>query len=622
MSMTTAPPPNSDALLDQARQARVDNDHRAAYSYLSRAVDLADTFVEWQAAARCLDDLEAVAAQPAARTARVAVLGTYTTGQLVQLLRVAGFRQRVDVRTYEAPYGQVEQQIIDADSALYGFDPDVVVVAAHAGALRLPSYSDDPAHDVESETQRWTALWETLWTKSRATIVQHTVAPPPTRPFGNLTTRLPGTRARMIASFNDALAGAAGDHVGIVDCQWLASSVGNRAWFDDRYWHLAKQAVAPACIPLLARHTAAVIAAMLGLSRKCVVVDLDNTLWGGIVGEDGVAGLRIGDGAAGEAYAAFQDYLLELQRRGVLLAVSSKNNHADAVEVFERHLGMRLDLHDIAAFVANWEPKPDNLRRIAETLNIGLDALVFVDDNPAEREAVRQLVPEVEVVELPEDPAGYRAAIADCVMLEPASFTVEDTARTAQYRARAAAADLERSASSLEDFWRSLDMHATVAPFDELHLPRIVQLTGKTNQFNLTTRRHSRAEVQAMMADRDHICHYLELRDRFTDHGLVGVLIARREGDALDIDTWLMSCRVIGRTADAEMLMHLSRTAQARGCRRLLGTYIPTAKNGLVATRYGDLGFELIDKHANGTTRWAYDLAEHGPIYNEFCGNG
>jgi FkbH-like protein len=610
------------AVLGASARATAERDMAEAYRQLRRAVDLSDGLRTWRAVANQLEEAEAVEPQPSARVLRTAVLGTYTTSQFVWLLHVAGFRERVDLRVYEGPYGQVEQEILDTTSGLYAGDPEVVVIAVHDGALRLPSHSDDPARDVAREVQRWIALRDTVATRTRAHIIQHNVAVPPVRAFGNLSARLPGSRPRMISAFNAALADAAGDRVAIVDCDWLAGSIGTETWFDDRYWHLAKQAVAPSAIPRLAHHTAAVIAARHGLSRKCLVLDLDGTLWGGVVGEDGPAGIRIGDGPIGEAFAAFQDYLLQLRDRGVLLAVCSKNNEADAVEVFEQHPAMRIRLDDIAAFVTNWEPKPHNLRRIADMLDIGVDALVFVDDNPAEREVIRKLVPEVEVVDLPTDPAGFGRAVARCLALEPAWFTAEDGGRTMQYRARAAAAELARSEASLEDFWRSLRMQATVAPFDDLHLPRIVQLIGKTNQFNLTTPRYGPADVQARMADPQYVCQYLKLRDRFADHGLVGVLIARQDGDTLDIDTWLMSCRVIGRTADAEMLMHLCGEAETRRCSHLVGTYIPTAKNALVAEVFERFGFVLVEKANDGTTRWMYDLAAEGPIRNDFCGNG
>jgi FkbH-like protein len=280
---------------------------------------------------------------------------------------------------------------------------------------------------------------------------------------------------------------------------------------------------------------------------------------------------------------------------------------------------MRIRLADIAAFVASWEPKSDGLRRVAEQLNIGLDALAFADDNPAERQIVRELLPEVDVLRLPADPALYTRALADYLGFETSAFTAEDANRTAQYRARAESAALA-AGGSIEEFYRGLQMQALVAPFDAEQLPRVAQLVGKTNQFNLTTRRHGVAELRAMMDDPRCIHLSLRLRDRFADHGLVGVIIGVGDGagETLDIDTWLMSCRVLGRTADAEMLAQLTRRAADRGYRWVTGSYVPTAKNGMVRELYARFGFARDDAGDHGATRWRYDLRTGGPITNEY----
>jgi FkbH-like protein len=340
-------------------------------------------------------------------------------------------------------------------------------------------------------------------------------------------------------------------------------------------------------------------------------------LWGGVIAEDGLGGIRLGNGVDGEAFVAFQEYLLRLKEKGVILAVCSKNNHADAVQPFEKHAEMRLKLGDIALFIANWESKPDNIRRIAKTLQIGLDSLVFVDDNPVEREIVRKFLPEVDVVPLPDDPSYYLRALSQYLLLETNSFTAEDSHRTEQYRARAQIRELETAAGSIEDFYRSLHMQAIVAPFEESQLPRIAQLIGKTNQFNLTTRRHGMPQLEAFVQDANCVHLAVRLRDRYADHGLVGLIIAHRQGAVLDIDTWLMSCRVIGRTVEATMLEHLCRRAAALGCNALQGTYIPTAKNAMAADAYAKSGFERT-RHEEGQEVWAYDLLAKGPITNQF----
>jgi FkbH-like protein len=575
------------------------------------ACDASEELVDWMAAAsvrrRCSDRLP-----PLPRRARVAVLGSYTTSQLAALLPVAAARSGVAVEVYEAGYGQYRREVLDPASGLYAFEPDVVVFAVHAGEIDLPAVSTDPAADLDGELTRWTSLWALVRQRTGARVVQHNFALPADEPLGHLTTRLAASAGALRRQLNARLGQAAGDEVSIVDCERLASEVGKRTWFDARYWYRSKQAVSLSCVPLLARHTAAVIAACLGQSKKCLVLDLDNTVWGGVLGEDGIGGVRLGQGEVGEAFTAFQRHVLALKERGVILAVASKNNPEDAREMFAAHPDMVLTLDDVAVFSACWDDKATQLRRIAATLGLGLDSLVFVDDNPAEREVIRQLVPEVDVLPLPADPAGYVRALADYPFFEPATLTAEDAARTELYRARARTAELHQAANSLEEFLGSLDMVATVAPLDELTVPRVAQLIGKTNQFNLTGRRRSLGEVAALADDPSCVALCVRLRDRFADHGLVGVLIAFRRGDALDVDTWLMSCRVIGRTLEHEMLAQLAAQAAAEGRPRLRGTYVRTAKNAQVADLYPRLGFRPVPlgEPEDGRTEWEALVAE------------
>ena len=579
--------------------------------------------MHWQSAASLLDRLlKDFALANVKRRAKVWLCGSYTTVQLAPLLRLAALREGMLLEVKEGDFGQYRQEIIDAKSQLYAFEPDFIVMAVHHGEVALPEFSAKPHAAIDGELARWTSLWQTLKSRSKARLVMHNFASPPHSAFGNLAARLPGSRAGMLDAVNARLGEAAGTGVSIVDCERLSSHIGKRTWFNDRYWHMSKQAVSLEALPALAKHTIAVIAADLGLSKKCLVLDLDNTLWGGVIGEDGLNGIKIGQGdPVGEAYLAFQHAVKSLQAKGVILAVNSKNNDADAHEPFLKHPEMALKLGDFAMFVANWERKPDNIRRIAQTLNIGLDSIVFVDDNPAEREIMRQFVPEVEVLTLPADPSGFARALNEYVMFETSAFTAEDAAKTEQYRAKAQIAELEAGSGSIEDFYRSLQMQAVIEPFDEMHLPRIVQLLGKTNQFNLTTRRHGEAQVRAFMNDPNCVHWYLKLRDRFADHGLVSMIIARKDGAAggvMDIDTWLMSCRVIGRTVEAELLSHVSEAARRMGCTAIRGTYIPTAKNGMVKEIFGQFGFEKSATSADGATTWLYDLKSKGPIVNGF----
>jgi FkbH-like protein len=608
--------PDGELCLKVAAAAARAGDTATACLWLRRLVDAPATFRTWQAGAKVLERLDPdEVASLTRRSARVAVSGSYNTAQLVPMLRLAGLRAGIRLELFEGGYGQFQQDLLDEASELYAFGPDYVILAVHEGALTLPAYTDEPEAAVTAEVERWRGLWSLAASRSGARVVQHAFVVPPHDEFGHLGTRLAGSRQSLIRSLNAKLGQTAEGSCLVVDCDRLAATVGKDTWFDPRYWHLSKQAVSLTALSTLALQTAAVLAGDLGLAKKCVALDLDNTLWGGVVGEDGLDRIRLGAGVEGEAYVAFQEALLALERRGILLAVCSKNNDADAREVFDRHPDMRIRLDRIAFFDASWSPKAESLRRLADSLGIGLDSVVFVDDNPAERELVRQLVPEVDVLALPDDPALYAQALLSYPFFESTTFAEEDSRRTELYRARQGALELAGT-MDVETFLRSLEMQAEIAPVDHLHLPRVVQLLGKTNQFNLTTRRHDEAAVRELVADREAVCLYLKLSDRFGDHGLVGVAIGRKDGAALDLDTFLMSCRVIGRTVERTLLAALCDAAATRGCTALRGTYVPTAKNGVVETMYGDHGFALVEEDA-GTTTWLYDIAKQGPIEND-----
>ncbi len=586
-------------------------DANGAYGWLLRVADQPSSFRAWASAAAALGKFEAQAAPAARRSVRVALAGSYTTSQLGPLLRLAALRRGVHVELHEADFDTYAQQILDPASPLHAFDPDYVILAPHDGAIPFPLLSEDVDATLDTELSRWTALWDAVARHSRARVIQHSIAIRPDGPWGHVSVRMPGSRDEMLRALNVRLARAAGDGVLLVDCDRIASVVGKAHWFDDRYWHLSKQAVALDALPHLARHTAAILAAAEGLSAKCLVVDLDNTLWGGVIAEDGLAGIDLGSGPIGEAYVSFQAYLLAMRSRGIMLAVVSKNNDADAREPFERHPDMRLALSDIAVFLANWTDKATNLRRVASELNIGLDALVFVDDNPAERHVVRQVLPEVEVIALPAEPAGYVLALSDSLLFESAIVTADDLNRAEQYKARKAVAALEQDAVSLEDFYSSLAMEALIAPFDEMNLSRIAQLIAKTNQFNVTSRRHRLPDLRAFMDDERCVTLYLRLQDRFGDHGLVAVMIAAQHGETMELDSWLMSCRVIGRTVENAMLRRLCEIALERGCTNVRGTFIRAAKNDIVADLFARLGFDAVSEGPDRSD-WTYDLATTG----------
>ena len=379
--------------------------------------------------------------------------------------------------------------------------------------------------------------------------------------------------------------------------------------------HRAKQEVSHGAAPMYGDLVGRWLAAKQGRSFKCLVLDLDNTVWGGVIGDDGMEGIVLGQGSPlGEAYVAFQDYARELSRRGVILAVCSKNDEANALEPFEKHPDMVLRRGDISSFVANWSDKAANLRAIAEELNIGLDSLVFIDDNPFERNLVRQELPMVAVPEVSDDPTDFPVALADAGYFEGLSVTDEDRERTSLYQGNKARDALKASVTDLPAYLRGLEMQLVTKEFDRVGLQRIVQLINKSNQFNLTTRRYTDEDVIAVMADPDAFGLQLRLVDRFGDNGVIAIVIGRLQPNRdLLIDTWLMSCRVLGRQVEPTTLNLIAREAEKLGARRLVGEYIPTKKNGMVRDHYVKLGFAVMETDAAGGSRAVLDLAGYTP---------
>jgi FkbH-like protein len=549
---------------------------------------------------------------------RLAILGNLTLDQLTPLVDLYLFAAGIDVEIYTAPYGTLRQEILDSTSGLFRFRPQITFLATSWRDLaHVPNFNDDSAsvNDlVASEVSDWSALWQRLIEGAGGQVVQNNFDAPPARALDNHDRRHPAGLSTFIDRVNLALAEQAPSGVTIHDLDHLAACAGRWAWSDERFFHLAKLPCAPECHVGYAHSAASVIAALRGVSHKCLVLDLDNTLWGGIIGDDGLGGIRLGQGdAEGEAFAAFQRYVLGLRRRGVLLAVCSKNHEATAREVFGRHSEMVLRPSDIACFVANWDDKATNLRRIARELNIGMNALVFVDDNPAERALVRELTPDVAVPEMPADPADYVRALESHRYFQITALAAEDLQRTDFYKANAERAALESSAESVESFLQSLRMTARLASVTPATVERAVQLVNKSNQFNLTTRRTTPAELLAKSRDPDWVTITVSLADRFGDNGLISVILARRAGAVLGIDTWLMSCRVLKRGVEHLVLNELARAARSRGLTRLIGEYIPTPKNALVTDHYAGLGFAQTAADADGRTTWELRLDEWSP---------
>jgi FkbH-like protein len=558
----------------------------------------------------------AEAAEPALPRLRLAVLATHTVDHLFPALRVAALRRGLVLDVRAAPYGQLRQSL--TDPALASFAPDSVLVLRDTDAAvpPLPPSAGPTAAQaaVAAAVAEDAALWRGIRDSLGALPIAATVierAPPL---FGHGDATVPGAPAALLRRYNEALRdAAAGERVPVADLAGAVGRVGLDRVHDPRLWHHAKQEVHPAAAPWWGDQVARVLAALRGLSRKVLVLDLDNTLWGGVIGDDGMAGIRIGQGSAeGEAHAAFQRHCRALRDRGVLLAVSSKNDRATAEAVFDAHPDMVLRRADIAAFEADWNDKPAALRRIAADLGLGLNALVFFDDNPSERDLVRRTLPEVAVPEVPDDPALFAARLADAGLFESVAFTEEDASRSDLYAANVERKAAEATATDLTAFLRDLDMRLSVRPVEAATVPRVAQLLNKTNQFNLTTRRTTEAAVSALAADQSRVTLCARLADRFGDNGLVSVLIARPAGgDTLAVEDWVMSCRVLGRRLEDALAALLAEEAARRGARALAGLHVPTPRNGLVADLYPRLGFAPASARPDdppGATRWVLPL--------------
>jgi FkbH-like protein len=565
--------------------------------------------------ARLSREIAATAAPPAAFSpVKLGLLGSGTLSLLAPVIAGSGLRHGLLLEVVEAAYGSAVQQAMDPTGALHTAGLDMALVAIDARTLGLHLAADgreDAEARVEAAFGQLTMIAEALRPSVSAAVLIQTVVPPLEALFGSFDRVESISSYAMVEALNRRIAAwAAEGKVVLVDVARLAASVGLERWDAPRHWHASKLGFDPDMAPVYGDVVARTVAALRGRARKCLVLDLDNTLWGGVIGDDGVGGIQLGQGsAAGEAFLAIQQTALELRRRGVVLAVCSKNEEAAARIPFRDHPDMLIREEHIAVFQANWTDKAANLRAIAQTLNIGVDALVFLDDNPAEREQVRRELPVVAVPELPEDPALYPRMLMAAGYFEAVAFTQDDRDRAGMYQANAQRAAAIQASGDIESYLASLDMVCTIRPVDALTRPRVAQLINKSNQFNLTTRRYTEAQVEAAEIDPAKHIAQVRLVDRFGDNGIICVLIADKGRAEWAIDTWLMSCRVLGRRVQDACLAHLASAASGAGASRLIGRYIPSPKNAMVADHYAKLGFSLEETLADGATVWTLDLA-------------
>ena len=514
-------------------------------------------------------------------------------------------------------YDNYVSEIVDEGSRLYEFQPEVVALIPSMRRCQYSGRLTDGREGPEAEGRRLAAqileLCSTANQRTGAEIVLMNFPLPARFDPGPYRTRTFASDWSFRKLVNLELGVAAPSYVHVCDVEFLSARRGTLEGFDARAWFESKQPYGRGLMLDVSREAALIIERLHQPPKKVAVLDLDNTLWGGVIGDDGLGGIEIGDTSPrGEAFKAFQQYLASLAGRGILLAVCSKNDHEKAVEPFEKHPEMVLRMKDFVSFQANWQPKSDNIRQIAAELNLGLDSLVFIDDNPAEIEIVRQFVPEVEGILLPPDPSEYVAAVEDSRLFEPHNLTAEDSERVSQYRQEAERRHLQSSVTDMGSYLESLAMEAVIREFRAVDVPRIAQLINKSNQFNLTTRRRTEAQVEAVMADPAMLGFTVRLADRFGDYGLISIVIGRLAGDELEIDTWLMSCRVLKRQVEEEVLNEIVRLARLHHAARVRGIYLPTAKNGMVRDHYPNLGFTTAAAADDGS-KFVLEVASYPP---------
>jgi FkbH-like protein len=545
---------------------------------------------------------------------RVAILSDAASQQFVPLLRTLFHEHGVNAEIYEGVFDGIELEAYNRESSLYAFRPDAIVLANCTQALRRQYFEHTGAHFVEAAWRRMLQIWDALQNNSAARIIQFNFPLPYERQFGNYDLKVPQSLYASVSALNARIASCARErnNVLVCDVEGIASYIGRKHWFDERLWNMSKTFCQPEHMPQVAQALVDMVLSTMGRIVKCVILDLDNTVWGGVVGDDGPLGIAIGAHGDGEPFYHFQQYLLSLKRRGILLAVCSKNDHGNAIQPFLENPEMVLKRDDITVFAVNWENKADNIRKIRDTLEIGLDSMVFLDDNPFERNLVREFLPDVIVPELPEDPADYVRAVSELNLFETSSFSVEDVARSELYKQEADRRELQGSFSNIDDFLRSLDMKIEVARFDKPKLPRIAQLLQRSNQFNLTTHRYSEGECEKMMQDSEFIPLHASLSDRLGDHGLISIVVLHINPEALEIRDWLMSCRVLARGVEHYLMTRVVCLARKQGLRKITGEYVPTAKNAMVKDFYAQFGFELVAEK-DGHSQWQLDPGAYQP---------
>jgi len=553
---------------------------------------------------------------------RVAVLRSFTAEPAVALCQAGAAIAGIDIQFYLAPFNAYMQEALDPGSGLYAFNPDLIIVAVQtrdiAPALwnefadRSPENAASVGRGVVEHLEQ---LLKNLRSRSQAHVVIHSLEQVPQPAQGLLDSQTLTGQNRVIEKINAELTEVVGKHAGVylLDYDALIAKHGRYRWHDPQKWVSMRMPISADCLIHLANEWLRIIHPLCGRVCKALVCDLDNTLWGGVIGEDGMDGIKLDDEFPGAAYRDLQRVILDLYRRGTILAVCSKNNYNDAMEVLEKHPQMLLRPEHFAAIKINWTDKAKNLEDIAQELNIGIDSLALLDDSPTEREFVRAMLPQVTVIDLPQDPFQYATTLRAVPVFERLKLSDEDRERGTLYAQERQRNQLQHSATSLEDFYRSLQMKMEISTVTGRSLARVAQLTQKTNQFNLTTKRYSEQQIVDFGANPSMRVLSIRVTDRFGDNGIVGVVITRHQDASYEIDTFLLSCRVLGRTVETAILATVAEQAQSDGAKRLVGWYRPTKKNVPCRDFFSQHRFTCTSG-GDGESRWELDLKRDFPM--------
>lgn len=536
------------------------------------------------------------------KTIKIAVLGDTSTQFLVQALRGVGFENGLDLQIWEADFNQIELQVFDPSSELYEFKPEIVILFRSSHKLlgkynKLKTGEHNLLASIELESIE--NVYLTIINNLQAKVIYYNYSEIDDSIFGSFSNKIESSFLFQLRKLNYELMILASktQNLFLCDLSSIQNQVGKAIFFQTSVYINTEMVLSIDVLPKIASKTVDIISALNGTFKKCVIIDLDNTVWGGVIGDDGLENIQIGSFGIGKAFSEFQHWIKKLKNRGIIIVVCSKNTESVAKEPFEKHPDMVLHLNDIAVFIANWENKVDNIRQIQNVLNIAFDSMVFIDDSPFERAIVRENIPEIIVPELPNDPADYLEYLYNLNLFETVSFLEEDAGRTKMYQIEAQRNAIQKTFINEDDFLKSLNMFSLVESFNKFNIPRVVQLSQRSNQFNLRTIRYSDSDIERLIMSKDSFTFAFTLEDKFGDNGLIGVVILRRlKKEILFIDNWFMSCRVLKRGMENFVLNTIVNSAKKIGVKTLRGEYIATAKNEIVKQHYLNLGFE---KNAN-----------------------